>query len=75
MKELAADFTGASPAVAGGSGAPASFVAAAEPGAVRIEAHHRDVIGVALRRLERDLEDEERNEQALADLDFEVRHH
>ena len=37
--------------------------------------HHRDVIGVALRRLERDLEDEERNEQALADLDFEVRHH
>ena len=29
----------------------------------------------ALRRLERDLEDEERNEQALADLDFEVRHH
>jgi amino acid transporter len=37
--------------------------------------HHRDVIGVALRRLERDLEDAERHEQALADLDFEVRHH
>jgi amino acid transporter len=37
--------------------------------------HHRDVIGVALRRLERDLEDDGRREDALADLDFEVKHH
>jgi len=37
--------------------------------------HHRDVIGVALRRLQRDLEDEEPNELALAVLDYEVRHH
>jgi amino acid transporter len=37
--------------------------------------HHRDVIGVALLRLQRDLEDPERSEQAEADLDYEVKHH
>jgi hypothetical protein len=37
--------------------------------------HHRDVLGVALRRLERDLDDPERNAQALTDLDSELRHH
>lgn len=37
--------------------------------------HHRDVLGVALRRLERDLDDPERNAQAMADLDSELRHH
>ena len=37
--------------------------------------HHRDVLGVALRRLERDLDDPERSAQAMADLDSELRHH
>ena len=37
--------------------------------------HHRDVLGTALRRLERDLEDPERQSQALADIDYEVKHH
>jgi hypothetical protein len=37
--------------------------------------HHRDVIGVALRRLELDLDDPDRQEQALSDLDYELRHH
>src|SRR5215472_2418038 len=36
--------------------------------------HHRDVLGVALRRLERDLENE-RREEALVDLDTEIRQH
>jgi hypothetical protein len=44
-------------------------------GAFGSKLHHRDVIGVALRRLERDLEDGDRHEEALADLDYEVRHH
>jgi hypothetical protein len=34
--------------------------------------HHRDVIGVALRRLQKDLEDE-RREEALTDLEKELR--
>jgi nucleotide-binding universal stress UspA family protein len=37
--------------------------------------HHRDVLGTALRRLERDLEDPERMNQALTDVDYEVKHH
>jgi nucleotide-binding universal stress UspA family protein len=37
--------------------------------------HHRDVLGVALQRLERDLDDNERGPQALQDLDSELRHH
>jgi hypothetical protein len=37
--------------------------------------HHRDVLGVALRRLERDLDDEQRRAQAMTDLDSELRHH
>jgi amino acid transporter len=37
--------------------------------------HHRDVLGVALRRLERDLDDQQRREQALTDLEVELRHH
>jgi amino acid transporter len=36
--------------------------------------HHRDVLGVALRRLERDLENDRRDE-ALVDLDTEIRQH
>ena len=36
--------------------------------------HHRDVVGVALRRLEKDLEGERRAE-VLSDLDSELRHH
>jgi amino acid transporter len=36
--------------------------------------HHRDVLGVALRRLERDLENQRRDE-AIVDLDSEIRHH
>ncbi len=36
--------------------------------------HHRDVLGVALRRLERDLENDRRNE-AIVDLDTELRQH
>ena len=35
--------------------------------------HHRDVVGVALRRLQNDLENE-RREQALEDLNKELRH-
>jgi amino acid transporter/nucleotide-binding universal stress UspA family protein len=37
--------------------------------------HHRDVIGVALRRLEQDLDDPDRRDQAIDDLDSELRHH
>ena len=37
--------------------------------------HHRDVLGVALRRLERDLDDPERAKEAMTDLDSELRHH
>jgi amino acid transporter len=37
--------------------------------------HHRDVLGVALQRLERDLRDEQRRDQAMADLEGELRHH
>ena len=37
--------------------------------------HHRDVLGVALRRLERDLGDESKRDTALSDLDSELRHH
>ena len=35
--------------------------------------HHRDVVGVALRRLERDLTDGGRRDEALTDLDRELR--
>jgi hypothetical protein len=35
--------------------------------------HHRDVVGVALRRLQNDLENE-RRDQALEDLNKELRH-
>jgi hypothetical protein len=37
--------------------------------------HHRDVLGVALRRLEKDLDDPERSADAIQDLDSELRHH
>jgi amino acid transporter len=37
--------------------------------------HHRDVVGTALRRLERDLQDPDRREQVIFDVDYEVRHH
>jgi hypothetical protein len=37
--------------------------------------HHRDVVGVALQRLERDLESEARREEAEDDLRNEVAHH
>jgi amino acid transporter len=37
--------------------------------------HHRDVLGTALRRLERDLEDPARRTEALGDIDYEVKHH
>jgi hypothetical protein len=37
--------------------------------------HHRDVVGTALRRLERDLDDIERGPEALRDVDYEVKHH
>jgi amino acid transporter/nucleotide-binding universal stress UspA family protein len=37
--------------------------------------HHRDVVGVALQRLQRDLESAERHAEAVADLQEEVRHH
>jgi hypothetical protein len=37
--------------------------------------HHRDVIGVALQRLERDLDANGRRDEALADIDSELRHH
>ena len=37
--------------------------------------HHRDVIGVALQRLKRDLEDPERHAGAVADVAEELKHH
>ncbi len=37
--------------------------------------HHRDVVGVALRRLERDLESAERRPETLIDIESELRHH
>jgi len=37
--------------------------------------HHRDVLGVALQRLERDLEDEVRRAETLTDIESELRHH
>jgi nucleotide-binding universal stress UspA family protein len=37
--------------------------------------HHRDVVGTALRRLERDLEDPGRRDDALRDVDYEIKHH
>ena len=37
--------------------------------------HHRDVIGVALRRLQADLKDQERRESALSDVETELHHH
>ena len=37
--------------------------------------HHRDVIGVALRRLEADLEDQAHQASVLADVETELRHH
>jgi len=43
-------------------------------GALGSKLHHRDVVGAALRRLERDLEDPERTDEAVADLEFEIRH-
>jgi len=36
--------------------------------------HHRDVLGIALRRLERDLTDDGRRDEALEDLRRELRH-
>ena len=35
--------------------------------------HHRDVIGVALRRLEKDLDTADRNGEVLTDLEKELR--
>ena len=37
--------------------------------------HHRDVVGVALQRLERDLLDAERHLEAVADIQEELKHH
>ena len=37
--------------------------------------HHRDVLGVALRRLERDLSQEGRREEALGDIETELKQH
>ena len=37
--------------------------------------HHRDVIGVALRRLEADLADQQRRDEALKDVETELSHH
>jgi amino acid transporter len=37
--------------------------------------HHRDIVGVALQRLERDLTDPARNQQALADIERELHQH
>jgi amino acid transporter len=37
--------------------------------------HHRDVLGVALQRLERDLQQNGRREEALSDIESELRHH
>ena len=37
--------------------------------------HHRDVVGVALQRLKRDLENPERHGEAVADIAEELKHH
>ncbi len=37
--------------------------------------HHRDVVGVALQRLKRDLENPERHAEAVADIQEELKHH
>lgn len=37
--------------------------------------HHRDVLGVALQRLERDLENEARKPEAMTDIESELRQH
>jgi amino acid transporter/nucleotide-binding universal stress UspA family protein len=37
--------------------------------------HHRDVVGVALQRLERDLAREDRHSEAVADIQEELKHH
>ncbi len=37
--------------------------------------HHRDVVGVALQRLKRDLEDPDRYMEAVADIQEELKHH
>ncbi len=37
--------------------------------------HHRDVVGVALQRLERDLQNDERHAEAVADIQEELKHH
>ncbi|HWE53010.1 MAG TPA: APC family permease [Bryobacteraceae bacterium] len=37
--------------------------------------HHRDVLGVALQRLERDLEGNGRRDEALSDIESELKHH
>jgi nucleotide-binding universal stress UspA family protein len=37
--------------------------------------HHRDVLGVALQRLQRDLEQDGRRDEALGDIERELRHH
>src|SRR5580700_4666190 len=37
--------------------------------------HHRDVVGVALQRLKRDLENPERHAEAVADIAEELKHH
>jgi amino acid transporter/nucleotide-binding universal stress UspA family protein len=37
--------------------------------------HHRDVVGVALQRLKRDLESPERHLEAVADIQEELKHH
>jgi hypothetical protein len=37
--------------------------------------HHRDVLGVALQRLERDLDSGSRRDEALGDIESELRHH
>ena len=37
--------------------------------------HHRDVVGVALQRLERDLQNAERHDEAVTDIQEELKHH
>jgi amino acid transporter/nucleotide-binding universal stress UspA family protein len=44
-------------------------------GAFGSKLHHRDVLGVALQRLERDLEGNGRRDEALGDIERELRHH